>query len=132
MVGDVPADRVVDGLKELARRGQAEGRGKPTLPDLMAALESALRSRNGSLDRIVAVTSQGEVTARALDDRYLDAGVEKTVVAVEAAYQDGIQRAPKLEEIVETFLFVLGFEPERCLSIPAGLTIEDMAIRRTT
>jgi hypothetical protein len=122
VIGDVPADKVTGGLKSMAAARRQSGQAEPTLPQLLSGLGRVLGQ-----DKLVAKTSRGTVVGTGPNGPELDAGLREIVRAVDEAYQDELKRAPKIEEVLANFLFVLGFEPERYLSKLDGATIEDIA-----
>jgi hypothetical protein len=122
VIGDVPADKVTGGLKKIAAARRKGGQAEPTLPQLLSTLGRVLER-----DKLVAKTSRGTVVGSGPNDPELEAGLREIVRAAEEAYQDELKRAPKIEEVLANFLFVLGFEPERYLSKLDGATIEDIA-----
>lgn len=121
-IGDVPADKIGSGLKHIAAEKQKTGAAAPTLPQLIAALELALKDGG----RIVARTSAGAISAGGRDDLFVDREVAQIVMTVAEAYRTELQREPSAAEILACFDFVLGSAPARYLSEVTGLEIIDV------
>jgi hypothetical protein len=114
-IGDVPADRVGDGLKRIAA-----AQGKPGLPRFLSGLGRVLDRK------LVARTPAGDVAADGSDDPALERECGSTIASVREAYRDELKREPSIDEILACFAFVLGFEPERYLSQLDGSAIENI------
>jgi hypothetical protein len=123
-IGDVPADKIGSGLKHIVAEKKKEGAAAPTLPQLISALEQALRSRGGG--RIVANTSAGAVSAGGRNDPVVDREVARIVTAVADSYQTELDREATPAEILACFDFVLGPAPARYLSEVTGQEINDI------
>jgi hypothetical protein len=123
-IGDVPADKIGSGLKHIVAEKKKEGAAAPTLPQLISALEQALRSKGGG--RIVATTSAGEISAGGSNDPFVDREVAEIVTVVAEAYRTELEREPSPAEILACFDFVLGAAPARYLSEVNGQEINDI------
>lgn len=122
-IGDVPADKIGEGLKRLAAKKQQKQAAAPTLPQMIAALEHALKGKGGG--RIVARTSAGIVSAGD-DDPDVTSEVGEIVTAVANSYLLELERDASTAEILACFDFVLGNEPARYLSGMDGQEIDDI------
>jgi hypothetical protein len=125
-IGDVPADKVTDGLKGIAAARKQDGKAEPTLQELLSSLGHVLRQIDPQLPPIVAKTSSGAVAEASTRDAKLAEDLTAIVGAVTDAYVDELKRKPKAKEVLACFEFVLGFEPERYLSNLDGSTIEEI------
>jgi hypothetical protein len=128
MIGDVPADRIGSGLRNITAAKHHEGAAAPTLPQLLSALEDALGPK--APGRVIAETSRGMVHAGGPKDSGLTSEIEKIVRAVNEAYEVERERQAKPEEILANFDFVVGSAPETFLSDVDGLAIEDITFER--
>jgi len=88
-IGDVPADRIGDGLKRIAA-----AHGKPGLPRLLSSLGRVLDRK------LVAHTSRGPVAADGSEGSPLERELRNTVNSVIEAYKDELKREPSIEEIL--------------------------------
>jgi hypothetical protein len=122
-IGDVPADKIGEGVKRLVAKKQQKGAAAPTLPQLIAALEHAMKSKGGG--RIVANTSTGVVSAGD-DDPDVTSEIDEIVTAVANSYLLELERDASPAEILACFDFVLGNEPARYLSGMEGQEIHDI------
>jgi len=121
VLGDGPADLFRATLRTFAERR------KPTLPELLAAAGEALGTRG------LVASREGGPGVRASEgpaDPALVAALLEAFEGIRTEYRTYVDREPKLEEILETIDFIVGYRPERFLSGVEGLEI--LAIGRGT
>lgn len=120
VLGDAPADIVQTALTDLAARRGQEGKPRPTLAELLAAVGSAL----GAPGLVARLEDRPDVAAAGEpppDD--LAAALATALDGIGKEYRASLNREPAQEEILETFLFILGYRPERYLSDMEGVEI---------
>jgi hypothetical protein len=141
VIGDHPADLAGGALEALATARAAGAVPKSTLPEFLDALAASLRSSPpGAIDvgnrfpfrRVIAVTQNG---ARVHGVGATLAAADPTVAAltlvigeIARGYQDVWGRSPRLAELLEIFLFVLGYQPDRYLSGAEGLELQSLDV----
>jgi hypothetical protein len=122
VIGDAPADILTRELMAAVRAREEKGGAKPTAQELLEAFTAALRKVERG-ERYVfhklywrrqsqaALIATGE---SASDD--LVSALEQSFAEIDAEYRRRFERKPRLTEILQTAIFILGHEPERFLS----------------
>ena len=122
VLGDDSADAVNALLANL---------GAPTLEELLDTLTAVLKSkREFALTKIATRLSDGrriESREDATANPHLVEAVLRGVDSVIAIYRDDLGRPPTLREVLQNFVFVLGYKPERYLSGMEGLAVKEIA-----
>jgi hypothetical protein len=122
VLGDDSADAVNALLANL---------GRPPLQDLLDTITALLKSkREFALKKLTARLSDGrtmESSEDATANPHLVEGVLRGVDSIIAIYRDDLERPPTLREVLQNFVFVLGYKPERYLSGMEGLTVNEIA-----
>jgi hypothetical protein len=121
VLGDDSADAVGTTLAQL---------GNPPLQEMMDALAAALRTKPEFVFQELNAQLAGRpaVKADATAARPAMTGIlRRGIDSLFAVYQDGYERNPTLNEILQNFVFVLGFKPERFLAGMEGVEIDDIA-----
>ena len=132
LIGDGPADTLTAALADLAGEGDAS----PTLPELLDAIAGALREHRGALwsgrdpeiGGLVAVVEPGRVSVAGgggAPDRQLVHDLAEALATVAEDYLDGLDRLPRLGELLALFAFVLGDRPDE---VVAGLSPTDSVL----
>jgi hypothetical protein len=122
-IGDSPADKVADGLKQLTAARAGRDQPKPALPEFLAALLVALRRYDGRLLNVVATVDGARVAAAGASDPAMESDLANVALEARKTYQDDLKREATTQEIVACFLFILGSRAERYLS---GVKAEDI------
>lgn len=120
LTGDGPADAIEGALLDLARSREAAGQPKPSLPELMRAIELAVgahRDRIADAPETIHVSNRDGLRAEADAPRDLVDAVTAAVEGVAAKFERGQERLPRLAEVLYTFTFTLGV-PESILRPP--------------
>jgi hypothetical protein len=120
VLGDGPADLAQSTLQDFAARRDREGRPRPTLPELLAAAGAVL-GEPGLAARQEAGPDVPAAAGPAPAD--LVATLRQAFGEIGEEYKTYLDREPKLEEILETVQFILGYRPERYLSGVEGMEI---------
>ena len=140
-MGDGPADAVNQALRSLVATRAASSLPKPTVPEVLGSLAAALRialpdciegGDGVAVHRVVASQESGpEIRAGGeglgAGDPIVDELVE-TICAVAQCYLESWDRKPRLSEVLESFLFVLGALPDRYLSGAETMVLEKLAV----
>lgn len=120
IVGDVPADGITTGLRELAESLEAKGKQKPSWQELLAAIDLAVRGREAEMldgDPKEAESQAGD--ARRYGENDIPPEVLETVRSLvedtARAYEQHVGRKPRITEIIESFKFVCGDDTEQYL-----------------
>jgi hypothetical protein len=131
-IGDDSADAVTTMLIKLSTM-RKNRQAQPTLQSLLDYLATALRSKEFSgrykFNQLTARLSNGLELAsnRRHRERQAMIGVVKDGLAeIDIAYQDEFERSPTLREIVDSFSFVLGYQPSRFLSEVEGIEVQEI------
>jgi hypothetical protein len=113
VTGDGPADSVDQALLALPQ--------KPSLAELLRGLELALVAKRAHLaelpDAVTLATCTGERAAPEAP-AHLTAALECALEGIAEAFQRDQQRLPRLAEVLYTFTFALGGEPQTVLRPP--------------
>jgi hypothetical protein len=114
VLGDGPADIFGAALRDFAARR------KPALPELLAAMGEAL-----GIPALVASREGGPgvPAAEGPADAELVSVLRRAFGEIGSEYRTYLEREPKLEEILETTDFILGYRPERFLAGVEGMEI---------
>jgi hypothetical protein len=56
--------------------------------------------------------------------------VDETVDALEGQYDDMLDRRPRISEVLASFAFVLGHEPETYLRVEPGLSVKEIVAEK--
>ncbi len=119
MIGDGPADRLIDALDRLDGLRTASGQAKPSLGQVLGEVLAALQTRSDALlhepialQRLIAEFDDGtaidsirdEKKARSTAARILFDAFEDIAVEYEATE---VMRKPKVTEVLDTLAFVL-------------------------
>jgi hypothetical protein len=126
VLGDHPADLVGRALEAI---GAARAHPKPALAELLDALAAAIRFSPAGLmgpgdgppfRRLVAESGDGarvhgDGATLTADDPTV-AVLTSAIERIATAYRQDWERNPRLAELLEAFLFVLGYRPDRYLS----------------
>ncbi len=139
IIGDVPADIVGDTLKIIAHDCKVRGLQKPSLQEILCAIVAAINTspekfledmEGKSIRKITAklnrepfqVSCEESDNKRNKFSKFFTDAFDKLV----NEYTDAWNRKPRLRELLECFLFVLGYRPEDFLSISEGVAIEEI------
>jgi hypothetical protein len=109
-IGDDSADAVSQMLAGLA---------SPTLQQVLDSLADALRAQGFDFPRLVAALESGRKvvsSAGGPPDPARTAAVGKGLDEVIRIYRESQNKSPSLREVLENFVFVLGYKPSRFLS----------------
>ena len=131
VLGDAPADLVGRHMRALATR--------PTLGAFLAALREILRvksrdlcSDDGPVRQLVADFELDDKKTTFLPDPTVDpvlrGALDVLCEEILAAYELEMDRRPTQRELVGSFDFVLGYEPERFLSIEEDGSVTEIRI----
>jgi hypothetical protein len=128
-IGDDSADVVTAMLIKLGAI-QKNRQAPVTLQCLLDCLAIALKAREDSgrynFNRLTARLSNGlEVASNSSHSErqaIIDA-VKDGLAEIDIAYRDEFERSPTLREIVDSFSFVLGYQPSRFLSDLEGVEV---------
>lgn len=130
VIGDAPADIMGQALGEIARAKQTQA--KPTLPEILDGFAAALRRMDAgqrySFQKVVARQESGRAvaaTGESADDQLVST-FGQAFANIETEYQQRFERKPRLSELLQTLLFVIGHEPERFLSDAEGLKVNEI------
>ena len=130
VIGDAPADIMRHALGEIARAKQTQA--KPTLQELLNGFAAALRKieagQRDSFQKVVARQESGPAvaaTGESADDQLVST-FEQAFKDIEKEYQQRFERKPRLSELLQTLLFVIGHEPERFLFDAEGLKVNEI------
>jgi hypothetical protein len=122
VLGDGPADVVQRTLEVLAGRREAQGRPRPALAELLDAASAALGLSGRRL--VLRSEDRPDVTSGAgAVDGELESALRQAFAEVAADYRTTLQREPRIEELLETIVFILGSRPERYLADAEGLEV---------
>ncbi len=138
--GDGPADSVTGALITIAEACQEKNIQRPTLMQLLNGIVAALRPRpevylsDGegiSIGRLVAKLESHpyEVSVKEFTptDEWLVIPLRYAFEEIAVEYQDSeVERKPRLSELLAAFAFVLGYEPEKYLSIGGENSVEEI------
>ena len=142
VTGDEPADIVTTTLHRIAESRRKRRRRKPSLPELLNAMagplgrepESYLTHRKRFKIKRLIATARGR-TLRVEYTSDLEAGgrpgeleppIREALTAIATAYEQAVDRKPRLSEVLSSFEFVLGDEPEEYLSGLAGVSVDSI------
>lgn len=117
VMGDDPADAFGSALLETAR---ARG-GETQLPEVLGALQAALRERHGNRLDVTAHDVTGEPVAAGRPGADLQAVFTDALAEIAASYRAEWQRDPRMGEIAATAGFVLGAPPPGTVRAPRRL-----------
>ena len=126
---DGPADTAVSALRSLAN-----GRGKPSLQELIDGLAHSLRSTPGlveppppaslQIEALLASPPARITSDAARADASMAPALEGALRAMAGDYQDSsLERLPRVSEVLAAFAFVLRPEPQRFLRDADGTEI---------
>jgi hypothetical protein len=121
VVGDAPADAVRSALAELAQRRAAED-DRPSVAEVLTALELASRAVLGLAERPVLVAHLDDVRVTAAEDAPapLLVAMETAVAHARQSYRSSWDRDPTLGEICAVVTYVLAPAADRVLTLPAA------------
>ncbi len=119
VLGDDSADAVASMLAEL---------GEPSAQELLDALAKALRANpEYAFGNLSMRLSDGQVLqsqANGAADAKRVKALRRGLDAVTGIYREAYHRPPTLREVLQNFLFILGYKPERFLSGVDGITVK--------
>jgi len=135
--GDGPADTMQACLTSIAASRVEKRQAKPTLEKLLTAMVQALNARSATIIQDGTSVHIRKLEARLEPDSMhvssgntADEGVVKALgdafAAIAREYNDVLDRRPRLSELLYAVRFVLGYEPERYLSIDPGTSIKEI------
>ena len=121
VTGDGSVDAVDAALLGLAEARTRDGRALPSLPELLAALTGALAAQrelvNGLPEQPRVTTRDGIEEAVAVPADLADA-VARAVAGIAEEFRNDRGRRPRPAEVLYTFTFALGGEPDSVLRGP--------------
>jgi hypothetical protein len=126
LTGDGPADAVDEALLGLAEARSRAGEDKPSLPDLLSALSAALSARRDHIDGLPArfrVSARDGTEAAGAVQADLGDAAGRALDGIIAEFRQDRKRLPRPREILYTFTFALGGQPESLLRGPLPKTI---------
>jgi hypothetical protein len=113
VTGDGPVDAVDEVLTSLQQ--------KPSLAELMRALELAIKAKRDRIADVPATVAiglkSGEPAANDAPPELVDA-LQRAVEGIADSFDHHLERKPRVVEVVYTFTFSLGGEPEGVLRPP--------------
>lgn len=139
IISDQVADTITIALKNIANEKKARSQPQLTLAELLNVIQVALSKKQKSfllegdtisIQKLIAelgnstevITSNLEET-QSIDEYVLNQIVE-AFEETTVYYEDSeLERKPKLSEILASFAFVLGYDPEDYLSIPEDFSV---------
>jgi hypothetical protein len=125
VLGDEPADRMRAALAAIASSS------KPTLEEAFDSFAAALLPRVQDTKRITVqfesrqpYSSDGTVVHRNEDREEFARALDE----IQQLYREQWGRNPRTQELLETFLFVVGYKPERFLRDAAGVEFAGIGV----
>jgi hypothetical protein len=123
ITGDSPTDAVDEALTSLQH--------KPSINELLRSLELAIESRRSRISDVPAKVSLGLRSGETPSPEAppeLTAALERAIEGIAESFATDFARLPRLLEVVYTFTFSLGGEPESVLRAPIPKRI-DLTVR---
>jgi hypothetical protein len=128
MIGDEPVDILQSTLQSLAQRRESEMRPKLGLKDLLDSIAALIYADKGETlqqpDSFKHVSAELAITGtrvssdeahKALD--HTDGSLAEAMGRIAEIYERDQMRKPRVSELTELFAFVLGYKPEKYLSL---------------
>lgn len=135
VIGDGPADVISDALGQMVSQYEIKFYRKPSLQDVLENFVLALRDidvvNRYSFKGIVATMNKSAHTVAAKGNNVdcLDLSrLSSAFSNIEVQYQERFGRFPKLTELLQTLLFILGNSSEELLSDMHGAEIEQILV----
>ncbi|HKP39140.1 MAG TPA: hypothetical protein VJT71_19935 [Pyrinomonadaceae bacterium] len=140
IIGDGPADTVMQALKDIAGYREERGREKPTLPEVLDAVLLALLGNSEkyldgegelTVKRLIAKLDTPPTEVSSSEDPILNPELvtpfQGAFEAIASEYEDTeLERKPRLSELLTTIAFVLGSDPEDYLAIAEGKSVKEI------
>lgn len=133
VLGDGPADRLVQAWRVILGARARAGHAKPALAEALEAFALALRSPSlQSPSRGIALLRgdaeigrfEGASAAADLDDAFATA-----ITHISQEYRQRFDRAPHPSELIKTLEFVIGYDTETYLSDASVWVMRDLRLR---
>jgi hypothetical protein len=121
VTGDAPADAVDGALLGLAEARAGAGASKPSLPELLCALERTLAERRDLFEGLPSdfrVATRDGVAAAGEAPADLVEAVGQALEGIAGVFRADWQRPPRPAEALYPFTFALGGQPESILRPP--------------
>ncbi len=127
VTGDGPADAVDGALLNLAESRKGKQEQLPTLEELLRAIELALSQQSAKVqDAPAALHISTRLGVNAAPDAPEDLihAIKEAITGIAASFERDLSRLPRLVEVLYTFTFALGGEPETMLRQPLPRRID--------
>jgi len=142
LVGDDSANVIELMLETLVQTTSAQGNSKPSLQDLLQCIQSVINQHNFELLETQESIVIAKIVAQLIDFSEIESVENSLIVSQEwiaIIYEnlielketfEGIreQRKPRLRELLLALCFVLGYKPEKYLSIEPGLGVKNITV----
>ena len=139
VIGDIPADIISRTFKKITTSYGETGSQKPSIQEVLDAIISVLQIQPNDfisnvgvmhIQKIIVKLEGGPNNVFSKENGTADNKlIESFRDAFEEIAQEYIERwgrKPRLRELLNCIIFILGYKPEEFLSIPEGISIEDI------
>jgi hypothetical protein len=115
VIGDQPADIVGSTLSSIARDRDADGRGRPSIADLLEAVRTAAPAAVGD-EPIPKIAADPPLPGEGRPDDELVETLRRALADVRTVYEERWNRPARFSELLETVAFVLRPDPAKYVS----------------